>query len=459
MKRSRKPEAAAGGIGEADTRLPFAIFVVFLASWFLRIPARVPPLGAISIDLLLVAVLMVFAISRLVAAREARTGVEKAVFVLVAYVIITVPLVEWPGSVAKIGLPNYVKAVMFMFFTIAFVRSERQLRILVLAFVSFQCFRVIEPVFMNVTQGYWGSRASLSGGTEFMNRLAGSPFDVVNPNGLAYVCCTILPFLYFLSGNSRRIRIAAFCVAPVVLYGLYLTGSRSGLLGLAAVCMGIVLKSKHRVALSSLLFVAALVAFSLMSGELRDRYLSAFGSGGGQNAATANERIEGTMAQIEVVYRRPLFGYGLGTSAEANYHFSRAGPYGGRPLPAHNLYLEVAQELGLIGLVIFLAFMGITIRALLQLRELRRQAGDALLLGSVTDAMQVWLLMSLIFSFFSYGLSSFDWYFFGGMAVVLARLYHQRTREPALTAPPESPAAGRRTARPRRRSRAAGAQT
>lgn len=422
----RKPDKNAAALRDADTSVAFGIFVAFLASWFLRIPARIPPLGAMSLDLLLVAVLVILAIRHSVSSREGRPAVEKMVFVLLAYVIVTIPLVEWPGSVAKTGLPNYIKAVVFLFFTSAFVRTERQLRILILAFVCFQCFRVLEPVYMHLTQGYWGSRASLHGGEEFMNRLAGSPFDVVNPNGLAYVACTTLPFLYFLSGQTTFTRVAALCVGPLVLYGLFLTGSRSGLLGLAAVCLGIVLKSRHRLALLAVISFGAIVAFSFMSSDMQDRYLSAFGSGGGQNAATANERLEGTKAQIQVVYHRPLFGHGLGTSAEANYHFTTSGPYGGRPLPAHNLYLEVAQELGLIGLVLFLIFMGITISSFMKLRGARQGVRDAGMLGNLTDAMQVWLLMSVIFSFFSYGLSSFDWYFFGGMSVVLLRLFNER---------------------------------
>src|SRR5690349_2925398 len=160
-----------------------------------------------SLDLLLVAVLVILAIRHSVSTPEGRPAVEKMVFVLLAYVVITIPLVEWPGSVVKTGLPNYIKAVVFLFFTSAFVRNERQLRVLILAFVSFQCFRVLEPVFLHVTQGYWGSRASLNGGEEFMNRLAGSPFDVVNPDALAYVACTTLPFLYFLSGQTKLTRL------------------------------------------------------------------------------------------------------------------------------------------------------------------------------------------------------------------------------------------------------------
>jgi hypothetical protein len=36
--------------------------------------------------------------------------------------------------------------------------------------------------------------------------------------------------------------------------------------------------------------------------------------------------------------------------------------------------------------------------------------------------MQVWLAMNIVFSFASYGLSSYEWYLFGGLSVVLQQL-------------------------------------
>ncbi len=71
----------------------------------------------------------------------------------------------------------------------------------------------------------------------------------------------------------------------------------------------------------------AAIGFTMLSADMQDRYLSIFGKGE-KNAATADERLEGMQEQLHVVMHRPLFGHGLGTSAEANYHFTTAGPYG-----------------------------------------------------------------------------------------------------------------------------------
>jgi hypothetical protein len=70
----------------------------------------------------------------------------------------------------------------------------------------------------------------------------------------------------------------------------------------------------------------------------------------------------------------------------------------------------------------------------------------------LNDSMQVWLAMSFVFSFASYGLSSYDWYLFGGMSVILldlARKSRENTEQPA-TVPPRR---GRRALAQRRPAR------
>jgi len=61
----------------------------------------------------------------------------------VAYILISIPFVEWPGSVIRRGLENFGKAVVFYFFVIKTVDSERKLKILVVAFLACQSFRVL----------------------------------------------------------------------------------------------------------------------------------------------------------------------------------------------------------------------------------------------------------------------------------------------------------------------------
>jgi putative inorganic carbon (hco3(-)) transporter len=399
----------------------FGWYLLFVVSWFLHLPARIPILGILRLDLLLVVILTALALSKKPEQGVAREPSDKILKILIGYCILTIPLVQWPGSVVKIGLPNFVKAAVFYYFTVAFIRTEQELRRFIVVFIACQTLRVLEPLYLNITEGYWGSQASMSGGWEFMDRLSGSPFDTINPNGLAFIICTILPFLYFMQGLSWKHRLSFFGLTPALLYALILTGSRSGMIALAIVYLGMLVKSKRRLLLLTIGLASVIVGFGSMKPDMQDRYLSTFGLGS-KNATTADERVEGMEDNFYVVLHRPIFGHGLGTSAEANYHFSQAGPYSGKDLPAHNLYLEVAQELGVAGLVIFILFMKSIVQGFLENQRAWSRIGKETFLPKLIDAMQVWIVMNIVFSFASYGLSSYDWYLFGGLSIVIRRL-------------------------------------
>lgn len=395
------------------------VYLLFGTSWFLHLGARIPVLGIVRFDLLLVCLMIFLATSRESSNKNPRTQTDSLLRVLIAYSILTIPFVEWPGSVIKSGLPNLIKAIVFYYFTIAFIKTEKDLKQFLLVFLACQSFRILEPLYLHITQDYWGSVAHMADWSS-LDRLSGAPHDVVNPNGLAFIICTVLPFLYCMAGISWRYKLACIVLIPVCLYTLSLTGSRSGIIGLVAIVVGILIKSKNRVLLVAACVAIVVIGFPLMPADMQDRYLSIVGKGE-KNAATAEERTKGLEAQFLVALRKPLFGHGLGTSHEANTHFS-GGPYAGKDLPAHNLYMEIAQELGFTGLIIFLLLMKSIYSGFAQGRRLSRQQRTGAFLPRAIDAMQVWLIMNFVFSFASYGLSSYEWYLFGGFSVVLQRL-------------------------------------
>lgn len=193
----------------------FNLYLLFIISWFLHLGTRIPVLGIIRFELLLVIALAALAVSATAGRQEPRTEVDTLLRVLIAYAVLTIPLVEWPGSVIRSGLEALVKAAVFYYFTIAFVESESRLEKLILVFVGCQIFRVMGPLYLHLTDGYWGSFASM-GDWEYLDRLSGAPSDVVNPNGLAFVVCTVLPFLYFAAGLSKISRLAFLLFAPYV---------------------------------------------------------------------------------------------------------------------------------------------------------------------------------------------------------------------------------------------------
>ena len=403
------------------------LYLLFVISWFLHVPARLEILGAIRFDLVLVCILAALAATRGNMTSRTISDADRVLRVLIVYSVLTIPFVYWPGSVIKSGLPNFLKAVVFFYFTIAFLRTEADLRRFVFVFVSVQMVRVLEPLYLHLVHGYWGSQASMAN-WESMSRLSGAPSDVINPNGLAFVICTVLPFLLFMASLSSRLRLAAVLLVPAVLYALALTGSRSGIIGLLIVVLGVAIKSRNLATLLFVMIVGLVVGglgFTFLSTDMQDRYLSILGRGE-KNIGTAEDRLEGMTEQLGVLMHRPIFGHGLGTSPEANAHFTTSGPYAGWQMPAHNLFLEVGQEIGLIGVIIFVFFAKAIISGFARSRRALSRHDNAGFLQRLIDAMQVWLAMNVVFSFASYGLSSYEWYLFGGLSVVVQRLAELR---------------------------------
>ena len=243
-----------------------------------------------------------------------------------------------------------LKSLCFFFFVVATVDTTRKLKTLLAVYTATQLWRVLEPLFMHLKSGYWGDITSL-GNWEYMDRLSGAPDDIINPNGLAFVVIMTLPMLHFLIKPDTTVRRVLWAVtACAMCYALVLSASRSGFLALVFLCLFVIWRSKNRAAWLTVAVVGALLATALMTGLQRDRYVSIF-SHTAPGGVTAQGRINGVMEDFRVSLRHPFFGHGLGTSQEANAHFRDDDK------PSHNLYTEVAEELGYVGLALALGLI------------------------------------------------------------------------------------------------------
>ena len=397
--------------------LGYKLYLLFTVSWFLHLAARIPVLGAIRFDLLLAALLIVLAyVSRSTAGQDRRNEIERLLLILIVYAFMTFPISRWPGTVIKSGFPMLIKAVVFYYFTVAFITSEKRLKAFLFVYIACQTIRVLEPLYLHVTQGYWGSVASMMGGTEFMMRLSGAPSDTVNPNGLAAVIFSVIPFLYFYSSLSWKHKLAAFVLIPPQIYAMVLTGSRSGLIGLIIILAGIVYKSSRKALLVPLMVVAAVVVFLGLSPDQQDRYLSIVKSDT-KHGETAHERVTGIEDNLKLFMKRPIFGFGLGTGQEANYN------YGFADLPPHNLFMDVGIQLGIFGIIIFFLFVkAIVTNFFSSYRIIKQRLKEKTFLLKTTEALQILIVVEIIFSFGSYGLLIPSWYFLAGLSIVLISL-------------------------------------
>jgi len=144
-------DATSGG------KFPFVMFCIFMISYFLHLTQRLPALGAIRFDLLLGAATFISALMNRPkpAAGEAQgfTPIGKWLLIVIGYMFVSLPFVEWPGSVLNKGLEPFLKAVCFYFFVTSTVNTIGRLKTLTAIFVACQAFRIIEPLYMHMTTG------------------------------------------------------------------------------------------------------------------------------------------------------------------------------------------------------------------------------------------------------------------------------------------------------------------
>lgn len=187
---------------------------------------------------------------------------------------------------------------------------------------------------------------------------------LVNISGVTFLRATgVFPdphMLAFFMGMTAPLALALSFMQPryasfyriafgVLLIADLLTFSRGGYIGL--LCGGLLFLIVARKTLFSpgtvkrALFVA-LLFFVLVVTPIGDRLGSSFSSADGSN----QERLRLWREGVALILERPLLGLGLG-----NYPL-RVKPSAlyREPIYAHNLYLDIALELGLIGLTAFL---------------------------------------------------------------------------------------------------------
>jgi len=154
------------------------------------------------------------------------------------------------------------------------------------------------------------------------------PFN--DPNDLALAFILVIPFL--LHRLAEKKYLFPFLSLPPVLYALYLTNSRGGVLALAISVMTflVIRKGKWKGALLALAAIMLIVLF----GPSRIGSMSAVDD-------SARGRLDAWYEGYQILKENPVFGAGAGTFTDFN------------TLTAHNSLVLVFAELGLFGAFFF----------------------------------------------------------------------------------------------------------
>jgi O-antigen ligase len=211
----------------------------------------------------------------------------------------------------------------------------------------------------------------------------------------SYGCRVAIAFFVGYFGLLRRHRVIACLLAPVFLYGIFATESRTALIALAAAPLLalFVPRMAARLGWRTLpLYVvgaAALAVFLALPSvgqSAQERYMSLSQI---QSEQTWNGRWSLWQGGLDVFASRPILGVGEGNFSEAamehsvtvQAHSARKEKVAGI---AHNMFLSVASQLGLVGLILFLGILFFAFKAAVPIAQ-RSGLGTGIFLGLIVS--------------------------------------------------------------------------
>jgi O-antigen ligase len=266
-------------------------------------------------------------------------------------------------------------------------------------------------------------QAGSFGGGRF--ELLGGVFD---PNDTAYVLLSLFPLcLYFVQFDAglvkRLVAIAAICGAIAT---ILLTGSRGGIVAFGVVLLMLFLTRTTGIGVGRklLLMVALASSWFLMKDKIDvERYLTLSNLSSDYNVTSEGGRTRLWGEAIDLSLAHPLTGVGVHCFATAADQARRlAGEPYLRWHAVHNSYLQVAAEVGLIGLAVYLLIYLRSLRTFIRLSRSRPQSPDALEIAALSGLMLLGFTGLMISGFFlSQGYSIFSTLYFA-LAASLARI-------------------------------------
>lgn len=288
---------------------------------------------------------------RLFATRQVRRATAIHVFMALFVLWVCLSLI-WTAdqdmTLSRIG--SYIQLLLMVWLIWDMARSDTRIAALLYAYCVGTCVSSLETIH-NLMVGMTEDTDQAMHLTEY-GRYAPKGFD---QNELALLLALGIPMSFYLLSRIRSGKLASLCWVQIVLSttAILLTGSRAGLLALAAACLIVPFTVPHlpgwrRPFCLLVLAAAAAVAVLLVPAATWSRLLTIESEVGGGDL---DHRTVIWAAGGQIFRHHPFIGVG-------------AGAYGPSVVSkidivyvAHNSFLSVLVELGVVGALIFIGLL------------------------------------------------------------------------------------------------------
>ena len=216
---------------------------------------------------------------------------------------------------------------------------------------------------------YWANMQYLSG--RFFIRLSG-PRSITgsglysDENNFAMLFVIGIPFLFYLGWYFKQwyLKWSLWLAIPFAWHAIFLTASRGGLIGAAFVSIFMGLRSPRK--LIGIILIPTFIAAYVWQGGaiLKSRVEMTEHRAKSDDEIKIDPRIEAWKAGCRMMLAHPFTGVGLASFGQAFPDYST-----GRPKVAHNTFIQIAAESGILAGFFYFLFMFFCVWELFQDRE------------------------------------------------------------------------------------------
>lgn len=409
-------ESAAFDAG--DSRLPYwalcgFTFILLLAPQTL-VPGLVPALAMVRPALLAAAISVGTHLAVRTLAKRPLTVLTREMWLaggLLVLAVATIPVSYWPGGSVSFLTGVFAKSLAVFWLLVNVLSTPARVR----------RFMVLLSL-LGAPLAITGVANFLSGqfieGATGVKRIAGFDAPLThNPNDLALMLNLLLPIavgLLFAGNCGRLLRLALVATIGLEIGAIVLTFSRAGFLALA-MTTGVVLwklRRRGKTGWAVLVVLVGLASLPFLPAGYGKR-LSTMVNISADPTGSAQARWEDTVAALRYVHENPIVGAGIGQDILALNE-----ERGLRWRSVHNVFLQLAVELGLPGLALFVALLGSCWKAISE-AERASDEGEAVELAPLAAGVKMSLLAFVTAGLFHPAGYHFYFYYVAGLAVAI----------------------------------------
>lgn len=321
--------------------------------------------------------------------------------------LLSVPMSIWPGGSMDFILNDLLKSLFFFLILITVVSTV------------FEAEKVVWTVMLSA----FALSISVVLGDSADRMSASSTYD---PNDLAFILVTLFPLIYYYSLEKTGLKKFLLAMTMILMVIAILeTVSRGGFIGLIVILLAIGLKHGKRLkSIIGPLIVFLFVLKMFAPATYWDRISTMINPTEDYNVSGEGGRIEIWESGLRMMIRNPLTGVGISCFEEGEGR--QHGERGGKWMTAHNSFIQLGAELGLIGLFLFIKLLVSSIKLL---REYRRLNVSGVLPSWLFDGTEVALYGYITTGFFLSQAYSPVLYLLVGLVVVSSKIVTSKRSE------------------------------